>query len=68
MAFIVTTQPGPPEAPDVDIAIVATDDAELSWPHVEYDIYGNPVNVTKYLIYRETRHTSVPLLSIWSRP
>lgn len=44
----------PPQKPDVSVAIVDTDDVELSWPRVDLDIYGNAIYTDGYRIYRAT--------------
>ena len=44
----------PPQKPDVSIAIVNTDDVELSWPRVDLDFYGNTIYTDGYRIYRAT--------------
>ncbi len=53
MAFALSTVLGPPQAPHVSIAVVNTTDVELSWPRVLTDIYGNPISMWGYHIYRE---------------
>lgn len=53
----------PPAAPDVSIAIVNTDDVQLSWPPVA-DIYGNTITVSRYWIYRATHPYDVALPAV----
>ncbi|MCP4166137.1 MAG: hypothetical protein GY759_09620 [Chloroflexi bacterium] len=56
MAFILTSEPGPPEPPvlSIDIDAVVPANAELSWQHVLQDIYGQPLTVHTYRIHRST--------------
>ena len=60
MAFVLTSWPAEPQAPVVDIDIANTTDVRLFWPHVTMDIYGNPVTVVKYNIYRDPAPYQAP--------
>jgi hypothetical protein len=50
----------PPQPPNVAIATSGTTDVHLSWPHVTLDIYGHPIDVVKYWLYRRTEPYFMP--------
>jgi hypothetical protein len=56
-AILFTTQqfePGEPLPPENLTAINSGTDIELRWEEVDEDIYGNPIAVSGYKIYRDT--------------
>ncbi len=62
-AILFTTQKAPPaepKAPENLTAIRAGNDIELQWNEVDEDIYGNPITVTGYKIYRDTTPEFTP--------
>ena len=62
-AILFTTQRfelSDPKAPENLTAIRSGDDIELRWNEVDEDIYGNPITVTGYNIYRDTSPDFTP--------
>ena len=62
-AILFTTQqlePGDPLPPENLTAIASGNDIELRWEEVDEDIYGNPIAVDGYKIYRDTTPDFTP--------
>ncbi|MBU1936790.1 hypothetical protein KKG05_05270, partial [bacterium] len=63
LAILFTTQkipPGAPKVPENLTAIRAGNNIELRWDAVTEDIYGNPMTVSGYNIYRDTTPEFTP--------
>ncbi|MBU1707268.1 hypothetical protein KKG05_11675 [bacterium] len=62
-AILFTTQkapPGEPKAPENLTAIRSGNDIELRWDAVTQDVFGNPITVSGYNIYRDTTPDFTP--------